>query len=247
MLLSTFELLLKSITPTPGTISGSNRGILQGYFLNISNPNNFNLRIRLRYNLASTSIPVNPSQIISILDADGNNDISNPVADGPNRLRYDFVLDAGNTALVILQPDIRALDPATTDLEIRGYVELFFLTSFFPFPGSVSTRQLLVTPEHRGTFLPSPDGSGNGEFDQLIVSLPTSTGASLLDVDSIFDPIFEIPTPIPNPFPSPTFPINPVTNSNGFDNEQAVSLQQILSTMVQKVDSLEARLISEQE
>ena len=48
---------------------------------------------------------------------------------------------------------------------------------------------LLVTPEHRGTFLPSPGGVGLGEFDQLITSLPTATGGSLIDVDVIPDQI----------------------------------------------------------
>lgn len=244
MLLSTFELLLKPITPTPGTISGSNRGILQGYFLNISNPNSFTVRVRLRYNLTSTTTPVDPSQLLPILDVNGSNNFSIPlVADGSNRFRYDFILNAGNTALAILQPDIRNLDPATANLEIRGYVEVFFLSSFFPFPGSMPTRQLLVTPEHRGTFLPSPDGGGN-EFDQLIVSLPTSTGASLLNVDSIFDPIFELPTPIPNPLPQPTMPTASVSNGNSSNIEQADTLQ-ILSVMAQKIDSLETRLISE--
>ncbi|MGK7934969.1 MAG: hypothetical protein AB4206_04075 [Xenococcaceae cyanobacterium] len=246
MLLSTFELLLKPITPTPGTISGSDRGILQGYFLNISNPNNSNLRIRLRYNLTATSPPVNPSQLLPILDISGSNDFSIPlVADGLNRFRYDFVLNAGDTALAILQPDIRNLNPATDNLEVRGYVEVFFLLSFFPFPGSPPTRQLLVTPEHRGTFLPSPNESENEEFDQLIVSLPTSTGASLLNVDSIFNPIFETPTPIPNPLPQPTIPTGSVSNNNGSNIEQAETWQQILSVMAQKIDSLETRLSSE--
>ncbi|NEP88879.1 MAG: hypothetical protein F6K18_19680 [Okeania sp. SIO2C2] len=45
MLVSTFELLLKTITPNAGNIPNSDRQVLQGYFLTIANPNNTDLKL----------------------------------------------------------------------------------------------------------------------------------------------------------------------------------------------------------
>ncbi|EDX83971.1 hypothetical protein S7335_1668 [Synechococcus sp. PCC 7335] len=239
MLLSTFELLLKPITPNPGTVAGSDRGILQGYFLNVANPTNRNLRIRLRFNATTPSI--NPAELLDILDTGGTNNFAGSlVADGPNRFRYDFSLSAGDTGLFILQPDILNLDPATDQVEVRGFVEVFIVVPFF-FGNPAS---LLLTPEHRGTFLPSP--GGNGEFDQLAVSLPTSTGASLMEVDVIFDPPIPhipLPNPIPIPLPNPTT-VSPtasgLADSNGADRASVqADLPQILNAMAERIESIE--------
>lgn len=243
MLLSTFELLLKKITPDPGTVVGSDRGILQGYFLNLSNPTASNLKIRLRFNATTPSI--NPAQLLDILDTGGSNNFSGSlVADGPSRFRYDFTLDAGDTGLFILQPDILRLDPAADEVEVRGFVEIFVLVPFF----FGRPQPLLVTPEHRGTFLPSPDGGGD-EFDQLAVSLPTSTGAALMEVDTILDPIFEIP-PVTVPVPvRPTIPpeILEQIASNGASSATAQpSLPQILNAMAGRIQSIEASLATSQ-
>ncbi|MGD1952796.1 MAG: hypothetical protein ACFB14_24590 [Leptolyngbyaceae cyanobacterium] len=116
--------------------------------------------------------------------------------DGPNRFRYDFTLNAGDTGLFILQPNILSLNPAIDQVEVRGFVEVFIVVPFFGLP-----RPLLLTPEHRGTFLPSP--GGNGEFDQLIVSLPTATGGSLMEVDTISSFVIEPPVLVPTPLPQP--------------------------------------------
>lgn len=222
MLLSTFELLLKPITPTPGAISGSDRGILQGYFLNLANPTASNLRIRLRFN--TTTPTLDPSQLLSILDTNGDNDPnSSLVADGPNRFQYDLTLNAGDTGLFILQPNISTLDPATAQLEIRGFVEIFIVVSFF----FGTPQPLLVTPEHRGTFLPSP--GGNGEFDQLIVSLPTSTGTGLMEVDTITSPMIQ---------PGSFFGVN----SANIGGVTQPSLPQILNAMVERIAAIETRL-----
>ena len=234
MLLSTFELLLKPITPNPGTVPGSDRGVLQGYFLNVANPTNRNLRIRLRFNATTPSI--DPAELLDILDRGINNFAGSLVADGPNRFRYDFSLSAGDTGLFILQPNILNLDPAADQVEVRGFVEVFILVPFFfgnPSP-------LLLTPEHRGTFLPSP--GGNDEFDQLVVSLPTSTGASLIEVDTITNFVFEnpeLPIPIPNlPSVIPTTPS--LTGGNGTNGASAQpDLPQILNAMAERIESLE--------
>ena len=252
MLLSTFELLLKKITPNAGTVNNSDRSILQGYFLNVSNPTNRNLRIRLRFN--ATTPNLNPAELLDILDTSGTNDFSGSlVADGPNRFRYDFTLDAGDTGLFILQPNILTLNPASDTVEVRGFVEIFIVVPFFGIP-----RPLLVTPEHRGTFLPSP--GGGEEFDQLITSLPTSTGAGMLMVDTVSSfeidgPILHTPLPIPQPIPfpgpvgpAPIQPIQPIAAGNGAQIEttgnggQDLSLAQVLNAMAQRLDTLEANL-----
>ncbi|MEM1256542.1 MAG: hypothetical protein AAGI69_29240 [Cyanobacteria bacterium P01_H01_bin.21] len=235
MLLSTFELLLKRITPNPGTVGGSDRSILQGYFLNLSNPTTSNLRIRLRFNATTPSL--NPGQLLDILDTTGINDFTGAlVPDGPNRFRYDFTLNAGDTGLFILQPNILSLNPAVDQVEVRGFVEVFIVVPFFGLP-----RPLLLTPEHRGTFLPSP--GGNGEFDQLIVSLPTATGGSLMEVDTISSFVLEPPVLVPTPLPQPITPITPVTVENPTNGDAAqATLPQILTTMAQRIEAIESRL-----
>lgn len=245
MLLSTFELLLKKITPSPGNVSSSDRSVLQGYFLNLANPTARDLRLRLRFNATTPSL--NPSELLDILDTTGNNDFSGSlVADGPNRFRYDFTLDAGDTGLFILQPNILSLDPVADEVEVRGFVEIFVIVPFF----FGIPRPLLLTPEHRGTFLPSP--GGNSEFDQLVVSLPTATGASLMAVDTISSFALETPPVVTIPEPiRPTLPPNVLEQiaSNGVDSASSIqqpSLPQVLNAMADRIQSLEASLATSQ-
>lgn len=244
MLLSTFELLLKPITPNPGTVSGSDRSLLQGYFLNIANPTNSTLNLRLRFNARTPNL--DRSKLLVIRDTTGGNAFGNLTPQNT----FDFQLASRDTGLIILQPDITQLDPANPAdrVEVRGYVEIFVVVRF-PFPGFASNFQLLVTPEHRGTFLPSPNGSR--EFDQLISAIPTMTGGSLQNVDTILDPIIINPPGRPI-IPNPTLPVsNPVlTNgNNGVGNGEAApqlqDIQQILTFMAQQIDSLNQRLPQE--
>lgn len=241
MLLSTFELLLKPITPATGTISGSDRSLLQGYFLNVANPNNTSLRLRLRFNAQSPGL--DRTKLLVARDTLGTNEFASLTANNT----FEFRLNAGDTGLVILQPDIRILNPANVAdrLEVRGYVEIFAVSSF-PFPGNARAFPLLVTPEHRGTFLPSPGTSG--DFDQLITAIPTSSGSALLNVDTVFDPIFEGPLvpgpqfpqfPQPVPFPRPIDPIGPVAGgiTPGVVS-QLENIQQVLGFMAQRLDDL---------
>lgn len=220
MLLSTFELLLKDITPNEGNIPGSNRKILQGYFLTISNPNDFAVRLRLRF--VATTPALNINQLIVIRDTFGSNAFSSLSAGNI----YDFGLSANDTGLVILQPDILNLDPASDEVEFRGYVEVFN-RQISPFPALLN-RQLLFTPEHRGTFLPN---SRETEFDQLFTAVPTSTGASLMDVDSIVTPVLDGDIGLSD---SPR--INPVLPEESAS--EMAGIQQALAVMAQSVDDL---------
>ncbi|MGG6241988.1 hypothetical protein ACQ4N7_25495 [Nodosilinea sp. AN01ver1] len=239
MLLSTFELLLKPITPTAGTVSGSDRSILQGYFLNVANPNSTSLRLRLRFNAQSP--PIDRTKLLVARDTLGTNELTSLTVANT----YDFRLNAGDTGLIILQPDIRTLNPANLadQIEVRGYVEIFAVSPF-PFPGRPRTFPLLVTPEHRGTFLPSPGTSG--DFDQLITALPTSSGSALLNVDTVLDPpVFDGPFvpgpqfPQPIPIPGPIDPIGPVAGGiNPGVIDQLENIQQVLGFMAQRLDDL---------
>ncbi len=237
MLLSTFELLLKKITPNPGTVPDSDRSLLQGYFLTVANPNSTNLRIRLRFN--ATTPQLNPAQLLNILDVNGSNNFAGAlVADGANRFRYDFTLPAGDTGLFILQPNILTLNPGVDEVEVRGFVEIFIVVPFFG-----QARPLLVTPEHRGTFIGS--GRTRNDFDQLICPLPISTGAGLMTVDTVssfaLPPVFP---PLEPALPRP-FPVSPIAADQldraALDPSQ-VSAEQVLNAMAERIASLEASL-----
>ncbi|WP_299413413.1 hypothetical protein [Acaryochloris sp. IP29b_bin.148] len=226
MLLSTFELLLKDITPNEGNIANSNRKILQGYFLTISNPNDSDIQLRLKFTATTPSL--NSSQLIVIEDTGGSNNFGSLDADNG----YNFDLEANDTGLIILQPDIINLDPSVDAVEFRGYVEIH-VRQPFPFPALLN-RQLLFTPEHRGTFLPN---SGETEFDQLFTAVPTSTGASLMEVDSIFDGGFP-------PFPPFPLPNAPGTNPALPEGADMASMQQALVAMTQSVNELRQQVNS---
>jgi hypothetical protein len=234
MLLSTFELLLKPITPTPGTVTSSDRSILQGYFLSIANPNPFRVRVRLRFN--ATTPAINISQVLTINDTLGTNTFSSLAATGI----YEVSLAARDTGLVILQPDITKLDPANPadQVEVRGYVEIVVVRRFPAFP-IISNVPLLLTPEHRGTFLPSPNGSG--EFDQLICPLPTSSGGSLMNVETVAEsPILVNPGLLE---PRPAFPNGNGGNNGSTETEpQLDSIEQLLGFMAQRLDELSDQL-----
>ena len=182
MLLSTFELLFKNITPSSPS-NNFNRMILQGYFLNIANPNDLTFLIELRFNAITPDIV--PNNLLIIQDTIGVNATGNLNAGGS----FNFVLRARDTGLIILQPEPPTVNNTPPALEVRGYVEIF-VRAVLSDPSFVpnSTYPFLVTPEHRGTFLlPNVQNlpPNTMEFDQLITSLPTSTGGALIDVDVI--------------------------------------------------------------
>jgi hypothetical protein len=98
-----------------------------------------------------------------------------------NKFIYTLGIPAHKTALVTLLPNLNEKtvlnldDPNfVPDLEIRGYVEIGLLA-----PGGPEAINLLLTPEHRGTFLPKNLKSPILDLDQLAYSLPTANGGSL--------------------------------------------------------------------
>lgn len=183
MLISTFEILVKPLAP------GANppaRTVIQAYFLTITNLNP-NSDIDLDVDFISVTPGIDPGQnnvitFFDFLNANAPAALSN-TAD-PIRTRRTVNIPARDTGLFLLQPNV--FDPnilANPDLEIRGHVDIS-VNEFSPLNGR---QELLVTPEHRGTFVPTNFDMPNVpirdlDFDQLAYSLPVVGGSALVEV-----------------------------------------------------------------
>ncbi|AFY34785.1 hypothetical protein [Calothrix sp. PCC 7507] len=255
-LLSTFELLVKPISPVgPAAVA---RTVVQGYFLTIANTSNANVRLRLQF--TATTPELNIADTVTISDVTGANifsDLTSVVGD-PKRFTFNVGIPANDTALITLLPDVSKPEVlAAKNLEIRGYAEIFLISPFAP-----NSVDLLLTPEHRGTFLPQNLAVAIPDFDQLAYALPTANGSSKFTLLGPAKPAKElkseikeikekgeikekneikeienkIPDTIPDPKISETGPIEFPTPvfSNG--------AQQILGLMAQRLDDLEQRL-----
>lgn len=237
MLVSTFELLLKPITPVEGNVPGSARTVLQGYFLTIANPNNTPLRLRLRF--SATTPNLNLDDTITIRDVVGNNVFGDlvPTSD-PRKFNYDLSIPAHDTALVILQPDITKLNPDQDQLEVRGYVEIFLQGRF----GNFQRFNVLITPEHRGTFV-NKGVMNLSEFDQLVYSLPTATGSSLFELTGTPKGFKEIKPEIKE-LPDIKVREIPEINKPNPDNITIPNpeIQETLGLMAQTIDNIQQRL-----
>lgn len=186
MLISTFELLLKSQLPqdlpptVPVEVKNLSRNVIQGYFLTIANLSSSDLVLSLVFT-TRLNPPTTLEKIIAFLDTSGTNisgDLSvDDAAVSGNKFRFSpLFLAAGATGLFILQPDIVESPELlnTLNFEVRGYAEIF-LSSL---SGTLSDIQLQVTPEHRGTFfadVTQPDLANRG-LDQIAYSLPVQNG-----------------------------------------------------------------------
>ncbi len=194
---SNFELLVKPLVQPRADILGAGRTIIQGYFLTISNLNLSNA-VSLRINFRAQSPDINSRPLLAFFDI---NDVNAPlVASGtsPNRT-YTITVPAGDTGLFLLQPDVTQASVVTSaDTEIRGYVTVSLAAPF----GS-NSYNLLLTPQHRGTFLPKGFVVGtppsNPDFDQLAYSLPTANGGAQVTLSQINFPV--IPPVLTSPLP----------------------------------------------
>lgn len=247
MLVSTFELLLKPITPTAGNIPNSDRQVLQGYFLTIANPNNTSLRLRLQF--TATTPNLNLADTITIRDVSGTNVFGNltPTPD-PRKFTLDVGIAAHDTGLVILQPDITTLNPQVDTVEIRGFVEVFLR-----FPND--KINVLLTPEHRGTFV-SENIPIVSDFDQLVYALPTATGSSLFELKPVPKDLKEVKPEIKESKESKEIKDIDKPRDKGFDKNpdniepirpnQANEVQQTLALMAQSIDNIGQRLATQE-
>ncbi|MBD2592766.1 hypothetical protein BCD64_20455 [Nostoc sp. MBR 210] len=227
-LVSTFELLVNPIAPTdnlgnlpPDVVQKLGRvarRVVQGYFLTIANTTDAPARLRLEF--TATTPELNLVDTVTIRDVLGNNEFSEliPVPGNPRRFTFNVGIPANDTALVTLLPDLQNVDLFTgaKNLEIRGYVSISRATIAGP------AYELLVTPEHRGTFLPRNIDDSVPDFDQIAYALPTASGGSLVRLPSLVRP--------------------PVVISQPGEPNVVDDSQEVLSLMAQRLEELEQRL-----
>jgi hypothetical protein len=224
MLVSTFELLVKPITPANAGPASLARTIVQGYFLTIANTSNAAVTLRLTFRATTPSIDL--AKTVTIIDITGTNVFGDLTAANT----FDLTLAANDTGLFILQPDVTIPSVlAGQDLEIRGYVEIDRL-------GFGIGVNVLLTPEHRGTFFSGSVNAPGSDIDQLVYALPTALGQSLYNLNGLNKPIKEF-VDVPNiPLPlakgSPELAANPPILPN--------NIQEVLVNMAQQIDALSA-------
>ncbi|WP_375474957.1 hypothetical protein [uncultured Nostoc sp.] len=178
--ISTFELLLKpqlpkQLTDTKPELSPLARKVLQGYFLTIANVTNELVFLSL---VVTTRTPgLEPEKILTVLDTTGVNGPVSSVFDGTGGIeksRFTFPVNANDTGLFILQPDATNQKlREEANFELRGYVEISISSLSTP-----KTTQLLITPEHRGTFF----GTEKAELGEIAYVLPLANGKSLFEL-----------------------------------------------------------------
>lgn len=165
MLVSTFELLVKPITPAGAGPASLARTIVQGYFLTIANTSNVPAPLRLSFRATTPNIDL--ATTVTITDITGTNTFGDLTAAS----NFDITIPANDTALFILQPDVTLPAVlAARNLEVRGYVEISARGFGF------NTFELLLTPEHRGTFFSGNVLAPGSDIDQLVYALPTALG-----------------------------------------------------------------------
>jgi hypothetical protein len=169
MLVSTFELLVVPITPVgPPALA---RTIVQGYFLTVANTSAVNARLRLTFKATTPNLDI--LKTVVIRDVTNNDNVFGELVAtaNPAIFNYDFGLPANETALIILQPDVTIRQILTDkNLEIRGYVEINQRRS------EGEDIDVLLTPEHRGTFFSGTADAPGEDIDQLVYALPTALG-----------------------------------------------------------------------
>ncbi|EDX74909.1 hypothetical protein MC7420_783 [Coleofasciculus chthonoplastes PCC 7420] len=245
---STFELLVKPLVQPAADILGAGRTIIQGYFLTISNLNSSN-PVRLRVNFTAQSPNLNSQPLLAFFDVGGSNIPLIPGFSNATNQTYFISIPPRDTGLFLLQPNVTDRNVvAAADTEIRGFVTLSLANLF----GS-NSFDLLLTPQQRGTFLPQNFPADNVDFDQLAYALPTATGGSKVTLTQFQFPIFPIRQLSPeildldpglaeiireNP---DRLTLNPPNLGNGVISETTDSLQQVLSTMVERISDLETQ------
>lgn len=233
MIVSTFELVYKPLTPSfgdPQTAALARRAV-QGYFLTVSNLSARDYRYQLVFQI---SLP-NPddsnrrmeNNTVILADVAGTNTTLSLVRNGNRYTTGLFTIPAGQTALVALLPNfVLNLSNLNPQIEIRGFVELLIpalrrpgiFIVFDPQSDPNVPVNHLLNAEVRGTFLPNafPASLADLDFDQTNHSLPLAGGAALQGI---------------NPEPGgPVIITLPVTRSqSGFQIEElATQLDQLL-------------------
>jgi hypothetical protein len=190
---STFELLVKPIIPRFADQLGAGRTVIQGYFLTITHLDSTNepqsLLEPLSFNLKFTATSPNftVANMAAFWDTTGTDtpvEGTAPIVIGTSELNFSLTLNRGDTGLFILQPNITNPDLVTAaNLELRGYAEISL-------GANAVSADLILTPEHRGTFLPvgftvprpGARPPARSDFDHLVNTLPLVGGNSLFQL-----------------------------------------------------------------
>jgi len=184
---SNFELLVKPIVQPRADILGVGRTAIQGYFLSIANLSS-NDDFRIQLNFRAQNPDLTQANLLAFWDVNGNNSLQVPTISTPDSLVYELRIMPRDTGLFILQPNVADAQVVTdANTEVRGYLEVSLVD---PFGGQ--TFNLLLSPEHRGTFLPkgfvipnNPSANNPQDFDQLVYSLPTAKGGTEFEFKQI--------------------------------------------------------------
>ncbi|MEO0868520.1 MAG: hypothetical protein AAFY17_08740 [Cyanobacteria bacterium J06642_11] len=195
-LISNFELLVEELIPPQFDTLGAGRTVIQGYFLSISNPGKKAVKLRLNFNAITSSLANNP--IVAFWDIDGTDKPLKPISVSRKKQTYEVTVPAHDTGLFILQPDVTDPDVVNqADTEVRGYLEASLAS-----PIGNRKHRLLLSPEHRGTFLPkgfkapAEETRRLQDFDHLVYSIPTAQGGTQFTFKQITPDLSnaEIPT-----------------------------------------------------
>lgn len=223
-LVSTFELLVKPIAPAGAGPEVVRRTVVQGYFLTIANTGNIPANLRLQFTANAPNIDLKKTAtFLDVNGVDAKGDLT-PTPD-PRKFNFNLTVPGNDTILFGLLPDLTAAGVVTDkNLEIRGYVEVFRSSLFG------QDYNLLLTPEHRGTFLPQNLAAATPDFDQLAYALPTANGSSLYQLKSLVIP------PI----------LTSATNGQTSDVSLSASeLQEMIGMMAEQIKELEQRSVSQ--
>ncbi|MFB2893000.1 hypothetical protein ACE1CI_08820 [Aerosakkonemataceae cyanobacterium BLCC-F50] len=219
-LVSTFELLVKPIAPAGTGPAVVARTVAQGYFLTIANTGNIPANLRLQFTANQPNIDL--AKTATFIDINGTNVKGDLIPTSePTKFNFNITVPGNDTILFTLLPDLVAPNVVTDkNLEIRGYVEVFRSSLFG------QDYNLLLTPEHRGTFLPQNINAPTPDFDQLAYALPTANGSSLYQLKSLIIP------PV----------ITPATNGRTSDvSISASEMQEMIGMMAEQMKELEQR------
>lgn len=208
-LLTTFELLVKRIAPTPGgpanPANAPFRRVVQGYFLTIShipddNSAALSLRMRFTTNIIGQDI-LDPNNrfyrgLVGTSLANSNHSfvVDNagvqtttllaalvPLVSSQPFESAPFTIQPGQTISAALFPNVgNPFVLSTENLAVRGYAEI--LTE----NGQPANEQLLISAEQRGTLLDNDYPVFNNadilDFDQISYSLPLAGGRALIRI-----------------------------------------------------------------
>ena len=196
MEISTFELLAKPIAPLnilPANLLPVARRIVQGFFLTLTNLEEFSVLYRIEFTVSLPGVP-NPNKTllgnaVIFLDSDTDNLQLTLFQDNnePEKFRAAFIIGPRKTASFQLLPKLPDVLAASM-LEVRGFVSLSRFTFFKSKPVKV-----LLNPEIRGTFLPNNFPSvipTELDFDQINYTLAIASGKGLNEIPpEPFEPI----------------------------------------------------------